>query len=226
VELALACKPLKVAIPEDKKKFDRLKANLEKMGCAGLLDVTWHHEEPAWLQEIWKRDRSAFPNTVRADPGSWREELLGEIFGLNRDWVSLPYKVKGHNLAVGYFTKKANPKEGWKFSECTKEELRDLFEFLTPLINPMKQSRITNKFASTVVSCLYFGKPVSWAQVLAEVLAQQVRLMGPNNVRVCLSGYLAPIYAAKKVLTRREAQSYRYTIQGGDPEAEKDKEEE
>jgi hypothetical protein len=47
VELALASKPLKVAIPEDKKKFDWLKANLEKMGCAGLLDVTWHHEEPA-----------------------------------------------------------------------------------------------------------------------------------------------------------------------------------
>jgi hypothetical protein len=89
VELALACKPLKVAIPEDKKKFNRLKANLEKMGCAGLLDVTWHHKEPAWLQEIWKRDRSAFPNTVRADPGLWREELLGEIFGLNRDGVSL-----------------------------------------------------------------------------------------------------------------------------------------
>jgi hypothetical protein len=64
------------------------------------------------LQEIWKRDRSAFPNTVRADRGLWREDLLGEIFGLNRDGVFLPYKVKGHNLAVGYFTEEANPKEG------------------------------------------------------------------------------------------------------------------
>jgi hypothetical protein len=61
VELALACKPLKVGILEDAKKVDRLRANLEKMGCAGLLDVSWQHEEPAWLQEIWKRDWSAFP---------------------------------------------------------------------------------------------------------------------------------------------------------------------
>jgi hypothetical protein len=90
----------------------------------------------------------------------------------------------------------------------------------------MKQARITNNFASTVVSCLFFDKPVSWVQVLAEVLAQQVRLMGPKNLKVCLAGYLAPIYAAKKVLTHWEAQSYQYTIQGGDPEADKDKEEE
>jgi hypothetical protein len=143
--------------------------HIEKMGCAGLLGVIWHHEEPAWLQEIWKKDQSAFPNTVRADSGLWREDLLGEIFGLNRDGVSLPYEVKGHNLAKSYFTKEANPKEWWKFLECNNEELRDVLKFLTPLVNPMKQARITRKFASTVVSCLYFGKRVLWAQVLAEV---------------------------------------------------------
>jgi hypothetical protein len=166
------------------------------------------------------------PNTVRANPGLWREDLLGEIFGLNRDGVSLPYKVKGHNMAKSYFTKEANPKEGWKFSECNNEELWDVFEFLTPLVNPMKQARITGKFASTVVSCLFFGKPVLWAQVLAEVLAQQVKLMGPKNLKVCLAGYLAPIYSAKNCLTRKEVQNYQYTIQGGDLEAEEAKEEE
>jgi hypothetical protein len=188
--------------------------HIEKMGCAGLLGVIWHHEEPAWLQEIWKKDQSAFPNTVRADSGLWREDLLGEIFGLNRDGVSLPYEVKGHNLAKSYFTKEANPKEWWKFLECNNEELRDVLKFLTPLVNPMKQARITGKFASTVVSCLFFGKPVLWAQVLAEVLAQQVKLMGPKNLKVCLAGYLAPIYSAKNCLTRKEVQNYQYTIQG------------
>jgi hypothetical protein len=140
--------------------------------------------------------------------------------------VSLPYKVKGHNLAKGYFTKEANPKEGWKFSECNNKELRDVFKFLRPLVNPMKQARITGKFASTGVSCLFFGKPVLWALVLAEVLAQQVKLMGPKNLKVCLVRYLAPIYSAKNCLTRKEVQNYQYTIQGGDPEAQEAKEEE
>jgi hypothetical protein len=57
----------------------------------------------------------AFPNTIRADPASWREHLLEEVFGLNRDGVAVPYKVKGHNYAEKYFVKEANSKEGWKF---------------------------------------------------------------------------------------------------------------
>jgi hypothetical protein len=50
--------------------------------------------------------------------------------------------------------------------------------------------------------------------------------MGPKNLKVCLVGYLAPIYSAKNCLTRKEVQNYRYTIQGGDPEAEEANKEE
>jgi hypothetical protein len=57
-------------------------------------------------------------------------------------------------------------------------------------------------------------------------MAQQVKLMGPSNLKVCLSGYLAPIYAAKKVLTWKEGQDYPLTLHGGDPEAKKEVEEE
>jgi hypothetical protein len=73
-----------------------------------------------------------FPNTIRANPTLWREDLLGEVFGLERDEVALFYKMKGHNYAAEYFMRDANPKEGWKFSECHDEELRDIFEFLIP----------------------------------------------------------------------------------------------
>jgi hypothetical protein len=90
VELALAYKPLKVGIPEDAKKVDWLRANLEKMGCAGLLDVSWHHEEPAWLQEIWKRDQSAFPNTVRADQGyGGKTCLVRSLASTEMEWPCL-----------------------------------------------------------------------------------------------------------------------------------------
>jgi hypothetical protein len=51
------------------------------------------------------------------------------------------------------------------------------------------------------------------------LIAQQVKLMGPWNLKVFLSGYLAPIYAAKKVLNRKEAQDYRFTKEVADPEA-------
>jgi hypothetical protein len=103
-KLALACKPLRVGIPEDDKRVARLRANLRKMDCAGLLDISWHHEEPVWLQEVWKKDRSAFPKTVRADPELWNKKMIAKVFGICREGLGLPYKVKGYNLAKNYFT--------------------------------------------------------------------------------------------------------------------------
>jgi hypothetical protein len=65
---SFACKAIRVALLQDPARMHRLRRNMKKMGSEGLLDVAWHHEEPAWLQEIWGKDWSAFPNTIRADP--------------------------------------------------------------------------------------------------------------------------------------------------------------
>jgi hypothetical protein len=48
-DLAFVCKPLRPVILEDEKEEARLRANLEKMGCEGLLDFPWNHEEEKWL---------------------------------------------------------------------------------------------------------------------------------------------------------------------------------
>jgi hypothetical protein len=61
---------------------------------------------------------------------------------------------------------------------------------------------------------------------MEDVMAQQVKLLGPGNLKTCLSGYLAPIYPAKMVLTRKEAQDYRLTLDRGDPEADEEADEE
>jgi hypothetical protein len=61
-------------------------------------------------------------------------------------------------------------------------ELQEVLKYLVPLINPMKQARITGKLANSVVESLYMGKKVSWARVLEEVIGNQVRLLGPNNL--------------------------------------------
>jgi hypothetical protein len=51
-DLAFACKPLWPGILEDEKELARLRTNLRKMDCKGLLEVPWHHEDPEWVQEI------------------------------------------------------------------------------------------------------------------------------------------------------------------------------
>jgi hypothetical protein len=169
---------------------------------------------------------SVIPGTIRANPDLWKEDMKAEVLAICREGLGLPYKVTGFNHAVQYFGSKAHRKEGWKFLEGKDDTLQDVLKFLTSLVNPVKPARVTGKLATTVVECLFLDKKVSWAKVLEEVMAQQVKLMGPRNVKVCLSGYLAPIYAAKQVLTRKEGQDYRLTQDGGDPEANKEVEEE
>jgi hypothetical protein len=196
------------------------------MGCEGLLDFQWGHEEEKWLQEIYKKDMSAFPSTGGANPDLWKEELIADIFGISKVGMGMPQRVPAVNHALKYFASSAHKKEGWRFLECQDAGLRDVLKYLMPLINPMKPARVTCKLANTVVESLFLGKKVSLARVLEDVVANQVKLLGPHNLHNCLSGYLAPIYFAKNVLTWAETQDYRLTQDGGDPDDEREADQE
>jgi hypothetical protein len=80
---------------------------------------------------------------------------------------------------------------------------------LTPLINPLKPASVSGKMANRVVESLFLGKKVPWARVLEDVVVNQVKLLGPDNLHNCLSGYLAPIYFSKNVLTQAETPDHR-----------------
>jgi hypothetical protein len=47
-----------------------------------------------------------------------------------------------------------NSKDGWKSSQCNHHELREVLEFLVPLINPNKPKWMTIQVARAVVDCL------------------------------------------------------------------------
>jgi hypothetical protein len=83
-DLAIVCKPLQPVILEDAKEKAQLKANLEKIGCKCLLDFQSGHEEEKRLKEIYNKDMSAFPSTVRANPNLWKERLIAEVFGISK----------------------------------------------------------------------------------------------------------------------------------------------
>jgi hypothetical protein len=85
----------------------------------------------------------------------------------------------------------------------------------------MKPNWVTGRVANSVVKSLYQSKNISWARVFEEVIDQQIRLLGPNNLNSSLPGYLAPIYAAKEVLTWKERATYWLTQKGGDLDEKK-----
>jgi hypothetical protein len=157
-DIAFACKPLRPGIPENEKELARLRTNVRNMECEGLLEVPWHHEEPEWLQEIWKKDMSVYPSTIGANPNCWKENMIAEVFGICREGLGLPHKVVGFNHALQYFGSK-------------DDALRDNLKFLTRLVNPMKPAKVNHKLATIVLKFPFLDKKVSWARVLEDIMA-------------------------------------------------------
>jgi hypothetical protein len=111
----------------------------------------------------------------------WKEGLIAKIFDISKEGKGILQKVPATNNALKYFGVNAHKKEWWKFSDFQADKLWEVVKYLVPLINPMKSARVTGKMANSVVA-LYLGKKVSWARVLEEVIGNQVRLLGPNNL--------------------------------------------
>jgi hypothetical protein len=138
------------------------------VGYRGLIGIQWGHEEKHWLKEVYSQDTSAFPNSLRANLDLWKEGLIAKIFDISKEGKGILQKVPATNNALKYFGVNAH-------------KLWEVVKYLVPLINPMKSARVTGKMANSVVA-LYLGKKVSWARVLEEVIGNQVRLLGPNNL--------------------------------------------
>jgi hypothetical protein len=47
------------------------------------------------------------------------------------------------NLAKDFFMKGHDSKDGWKYSHCNHQDLREVLDFLVPLINPNKPKWVT-----------------------------------------------------------------------------------
>jgi hypothetical protein len=56
------------------------------------------------VQEIYKKDMSAFPSTVWANPDLWKEELIAEGFGISKVGMGMPQKVPAVNHVLKYFS--------------------------------------------------------------------------------------------------------------------------
>jgi hypothetical protein len=160
-DLPFVCKDIRPGVPEDAKQKAWLKANLEKMGCGGLMGIQWGHNEKHWLKEVCSQDTSAFSNSVRANPNLWKEGLIAEIFDMSKEEKGMPQIVPIMNNALKYFGIKVHKNEGCKFLDCQDNELQKVLKYLVPLITPMKPARVIGKMANSVVESLYLGKKVS-----------------------------------------------------------------
>jgi hypothetical protein len=101
-----------------------------------LKDLLLRYADEKMIKEIVARRSTYFLATIQAKPDEWTMERLSLSWLLNAEGKSLPPLKE--NLAKDYFVATPSSKDGWKLSQCDHRELREVLEFLVPLINPNK----------------------------------------------------------------------------------------
>jgi hypothetical protein len=98
--------------------------------------------------------------------------------------------------------------DGWKLSQCNHQELREVLEFLVPLINPNKPKRMKILVASVVVDCLINKAKISWAKVFKQSIRAQVEKLSTVPVTY-VAAYCLNLYQADELLTKTEKKAWK-----------------
>jgi hypothetical protein len=119
-----------------------------------------------------------------------------------------------------------NPTDGWRFDQCSNQDLRDVLKFLILLIKPNKPTRLNVGPIATIADCLFGDLKVSWANVFSEVVEKEVEKIDTHKDSY-LPAYLIHLYQDQKALTKEKTRKFialKRTMAMENPEEEEEQE--
>jgi hypothetical protein len=165
----------------------KLQENLKQMGCSYLMEVPWKWTSKVMLRElVLKEVLEHFQDTIWGCPGKWTKELIGRALNLEVKGEVIPLRALAKDY-LEYFNVSSNNSDGWKYSDCNHQELRDVLHFLIPLLR---------------------GKKISWAGLFKGVIDKEVGNLKPANPECYLPAYALHLYLEEIVLTSEEEIDY------------------
>jgi hypothetical protein len=201
-------RPLFPHVPSEKTRKEKLQENLKKMGCSYLMEVPWKWTSKVMLQElVFKKVPEHFQDTIRGCPGKWTKELIGRALNLEVNGEVIPQRASAEDY-LEYFNVSPHNSDGWKFSDCNHQELRDVLHFLIHSIRPTKVTRLNVGPVATIANCLLKGKKIFWAGVLKGVINKEVGNLKPAHPECYLPAYVVRLYLEEGVLTGEEETNY------------------
>jgi hypothetical protein len=191
------------------------------------MTLPWGYTSNTMLEEIRNMTGPIeFQGSVRASPAQWTKDVIAEAFQVEAAGEGIPAKVAFETYQE-YFFGSPNASDGWKYSNCREEELRDVLHFLIPLIFPAKPNCLNVKYVAMVIDCLYGNKQTSWAEIFREAIAALVKNLDASHPESFLPAFVVHLYQAKDVLTAKEIREYRALLRmaklgGSDDKATED----
>jgi hypothetical protein len=204
-----------------------LRKNLKRMECKKLLDLPWNWVNNEMVDEVAsKSPPPELKTTIRARLDKWTKEIIAAAFQISEEGIGLKKRAQVEPY-MKYFEEKPNPTDGWRFNQCSNQDLMDVLKFLIPLIKPNKPTWLNVGLIATIVDCLFGDLKVSWADVFLEAVEKEVEKIDTHKDSY-LPAYLIHLYQDQKALTKKETRKFtvlKRTMAMEDPEEEEEQEE-
>ena len=115
VNVQISLKALVPVVPMTPTARQELEEDLERIGCAGLLNKPWNVKDKGLVRELVEGAPSQFNHTIRCKPEKWTALVWREAYGFKPEgygWASWTDKY-----IVGQFSKSVNPKNRYAVSD-------------------------------------------------------------------------------------------------------------
>jgi hypothetical protein len=193
-------------VPRDEVERGELLEDLQTMGYSGFLEKPWGFKDEEIVRELLDGVSNEFDNLIRALPTRWTEEVWREVYNFSAGGGGLAGRKDEY--VRDCFKELPNPKDGYSIEDCTDPRHRRMLAFLTPIIYPEKQNRITVTLGNTIFRALIGGRKVNWAKIITNLVIQLASRVG-NSRTSPLCPFLYHLYERKELLKPEEEKTWK-----------------
>ena len=197
VNVQISLKALVPVVPKTPTARRELEEDLERIGCAGLLNKPWNIKDEGMVRKLLEGAPNQFDHTIQCKLGKWIALVWREAYGFKPEgygWTS-----RTNKYIVGQFSKSVNPKDGYTIGDCEDFQAKQVLEFLIPILYPEKPTQVIVTVGNTVFEALLGDRPVDWGLLIYDVVTRMVRLVSKGKpTMVC--PFMFHLYKERQVL--------------------------
>ena len=175
VNVQISLKALVPVVPKTPTVRQKLEEDLERIGCAGLLNKPWNIKDEGLVRKLVQGAPNQFNLTIRGKPERWTALAWREAYGFKPGGYGSTSRT--NKYIISQFSKSVNPKDGYVVGDCEDFNAKQMLEFVIPILNLEKPTRITVMVGNTVFKALLGVRPVDWGLLIHDVVARMVRLV-------------------------------------------------
>src|SRR5579875_1743502 len=200
----VSLKSVRPAIPAGQLEKDQLVADLEMMGCEGLILEPWAVKSEEMVKEFQKARSNEWDGTIRRDPDNWSPDLWADVYGFKKEGRARCSRMEP--WINGKFRLDIDAKDGHAVCDCIDPRERRVLEFVVPILYPEKPNRVTKEIGNTIFGSLSGKVKIKWGQLIYDIVSKLVSVLSSRKTTP-LGPYLYHLYGRYGCLRKEEQET-------------------